>query len=132
MAGRGRQDQGAGDEPPFARVCLEDVPRQRWTLYSSVGDVLLRCARPPDQVPLSGCLARVVCQAAGIGNGVRLNVVNQRPTFYTTNADMRSCVLSLPECQTSALVCKAVPHLERKGITSVRQWGGAYGNGDDS
>ncbi|CCD18298.1 hypothetical protein, conserved in T. vivax [Trypanosoma vivax Y486] len=129
MAGRGRQDQGVGDEPPFAQVHLEDVPRQRWTLYSIVGDVLLRGARPPEQVPLSECLVRVGCQAAGIDVDVRMDDVIREPELYIPDADMRRRVLNLSACQTYALVCKVVPQLERNGITSVLEWGGADESG---
>ncbi|CCD18764.1 hypothetical protein, conserved in T. vivax [Trypanosoma vivax Y486] len=125
MAGRGRQDQGAGDEPPFARVRLEGAPHPVWTLDSSVGDVLLRGARPPEQVPLSECLVRVGCRAADIGVDVRMDDVIREPELYIPDADMRARVLNLPECQTCALVCKVVPQLERNGIASVLQWGGA-------
>ncbi|KAH8615892.1 putative retrotransposon hot spot protein 4 (RHS4) [Trypanosoma vivax] len=51
--------------------------------------------------------------------------VIREPELYIPDADMRTRVLNLPECQTCALVCKVVPQLERNGITSVLQWGGA-------
>ncbi|KAH8612205.1 putative retrotransposon hot spot protein 4 (RHS4) [Trypanosoma vivax] len=59
-----------------------------------------------------------------------MDVVIQRPERFITDDDLREMVLSLPECQTYALVYKAVPLLRRKGITGLLQWGGADENAD--
>ncbi|KAH8610558.1 putative retrotransposon hot spot protein 4 (RHS4) [Trypanosoma vivax] len=63
MAGRGRRvrqnEGGSAGEPPLSRARVESVPGPRWTLNSDVADVLLRGARPPDNVLLSECLERV-------------------------------------------------------------------------
>ncbi|KAH8609356.1 putative retrotransposon hot spot protein 4 (RHS4) [Trypanosoma vivax] len=86
----------------------------RWTLSSRVKDVLLRGARPPDNVMLSECLVRVGHCGTDIDGGVRMDVVIQRPERYIRDTDLREMILSLPECQAHALVYKAVPLLEEE------------------
>ncbi|CCD21735.1 putative retrotransposon hot spot protein 4 (RHS4) [Trypanosoma vivax] len=135
MAGRGRRvrqnEGGSAGEPPLSRARVESVPGPRWTLNSDVADVLLRGARPPDNVMLlSECLGRVRHRGTGIDGEVRMDVVIQRPERFIPDDDLREMILSLPECQTYALVYRAVPLLRRKGITSVRRWGGADENAD--
>ncbi|CCD20956.1 hypothetical protein, conserved in T. vivax [Trypanosoma vivax Y486] len=113
---------------PF--LCRAASGSTRWTLNSDVADVLLRGARPPEEVLLSECLERVRHRGTDIDGDVRMDVVIQRPERFIPDADLREMVLSLPECQTYALVYRAAPLLRRKGITSVLQWGGADENAD--
>ncbi|KAH8606707.1 putative retrotransposon hot spot protein 4 (RHS4) [Trypanosoma vivax] len=127
MAGRGRRvrqnECGSAREPPLSRARVESVPGPRWTLNSRVGDVLLDGARPPDNVMLlSECLERVRHRGTDIDGDVRMDVVIQRPERFITDDDLREMILSLPECQTYALVYRAVPLLRRKGITGLLQW----------
>ncbi|KAG8340143.1 putative retrotransposon hot spot protein [Trypanosoma vivax] len=129
MAGRKRlvrQNAGGGaGKPPLARARVESVPRPRWTLDSRVKDVLLDGVSPPNEVLLSECLERVGCDG-GVANGnVRMDVVIQRPEQFIRDADLREMILSLHECQTYALVDRAVPLLEGKGIAGLRQWDNA-------
>ncbi|KAH8615813.1 putative retrotransposon hot spot protein 4 (RHS4) [Trypanosoma vivax] len=134
MAGRGRRvrqnEDGSAGEPPLSRARVESVPGPRWTLNSDVADVLLRGARPPEEVLLSECLERVGSDERVANGNVRMDVVIQRPERFIPDDDLREMVLSLPECQTYALVYKAVPLLRRKGITGLLQWGGADENAD--
>ncbi|CCD19117.1 hypothetical protein, conserved in T. vivax, (fragment), partial [Trypanosoma vivax Y486] len=134
MAGRGRRvrqnECGSAGEPPLSRARVESVPGPRWTLNSDVADVLLRGARPPEEVLLSECLERVGSDERMANGNVRMDVVIQRPERFIPDDDLREMILSLPECQTYALVYRAVPLLEEKGITSVRRWGGADENAD--
>ncbi|KAH8606611.1 putative retrotransposon hot spot protein 4 (RHS4) [Trypanosoma vivax] len=135
MAGRGRRvrqnEGGSAGEPPLSRARVESVPGPLWTLNSRVGDVLLDGARPPDNVMLlSECLERVRHRGTGIDGNVRMDVVIQEPEFYIPDEHTRRRILSLPECQTYALVYRAVPLLRRKGITGLLQWGGADENAD--
>ncbi|KAH8615077.1 putative retrotransposon hot spot protein 4 (RHS4) [Trypanosoma vivax] len=55
--------------------------------------------------------------------------VIREPQSYIPDADVRRRVLNLSACQTYALVCKVVPQLQRNGITSVLEWGGADESG---
>ncbi|CCD20475.1 hypothetical protein, conserved in T. vivax [Trypanosoma vivax Y486] len=134
MSGRKRlvrQDEGGGaGEPPSARARLEDVPGPRWTLNSDVADVLLRGARPPEEVLLSECLERVGHRGTDINGSVRMDVVIQEPEFYIPDEHARRRILSLPECQTYALVHRIIPLLRRKGIAGLLQWGVADENAD--
>ncbi|CCD21641.1 hypothetical protein, conserved (fragment), partial [Trypanosoma vivax Y486] len=134
MAGRSQpalpNEGGSAREPPLSRARVESVPGPRWTLNSDVADVLLRGARPPEEVLLSECLERVRHRGTDIDGDVKMDVVIQRPERFITDDDLREMVLSLPECQTYALVYKAVPLLRRKGITGLLQWGGADENAD--
>ncbi|KAH8608606.1 putative retrotransposon hot spot protein 4 (RHS4) [Trypanosoma vivax] len=134
MAGRGRRvrqnEGGSAGEPPLSRARVESVPGPLWTLNSDVADVLLRGARPPEEVLLSECLERVRHRGTDIDGNVRMDVVIQEPEFYIPDEHTRRRILSLPECQTYALVYRAVPLLRRNGITSVRRWGGADENAD--
>ncbi|KAG8343451.1 putative retrotransposon hot spot protein (RHS) [Trypanosoma vivax] len=129
MAGRKRlvrQNAGGGaGEPPLARARLESVPRPRWTLDSRVKDVLLDGVSPPNEVPLSECLERVGCDGGVANVDVNMDVVIHRPEQFIRDADLREMILSLHECQTYALVDRAVPLLEGKGIAGLRQWGDA-------
>ncbi|KAH8604655.1 putative retrotransposon hot spot protein 4 (RHS4) [Trypanosoma vivax] len=59
-----------------------------------------------------------------------MDVVIQRPERFITDDDLREMILSLPECQTYALVYRAVPLLRGHQITSLLQWGGADENAD--
>ncbi|KAH8608477.1 putative retrotransposon hot spot protein 4 (RHS4) [Trypanosoma vivax] len=63
MAGRSQpalpNEGGSAGEPPLSRARVESVPGPLWTLNSDVADVLLRGARPPEEVLLSECLERV-------------------------------------------------------------------------
>ncbi|CCD21164.1 retrotransposon hot spot protein (RHS), partial [Trypanosoma vivax Y486] len=59
-----------------------------------------------------------------------MDIVIQRPEQFIPDADLREMVLSLPECQTYALVYKAVPLLRGKGITDLKQWDDADKNAD--
>ncbi|KAH8606465.1 putative retrotransposon hot spot protein 4 (RHS4) [Trypanosoma vivax] len=129
---RVRQDEGGGaGEPALLRARVESVPGPRWTLSSDVADVLLRGARPPDNVMLlSECLERVGCDERVANGNVRMDVVIQEPEFYIPDEHTRRRILSLPECQTYALVYRAVPLLEGNGITNFQQWGGADENTD--
>ncbi|CCD20933.1 hypothetical protein, conserved in T. vivax, partial [Trypanosoma vivax Y486] len=134
MAGRGRRvrqnEGGSAGETPLLRARVESVPGPRWTLSSDVADVLLRGAPPPEEVLLSECLERVRHRGTDIDGDVRMDVVIQRPERFIPDADLREMVLSLPECQTYALVYRAVPLLRGHRITSVLQWGGADENAD--
>ncbi|KAH8606505.1 putative retrotransposon hot spot protein 4 (RHS4) [Trypanosoma vivax] len=88
-------------------------------------------ARPPDNVMLlSECLERVGSDERVANGNVRMDVVIQRPERFITDDDLREMVLSLPECQTYALVYRAVPLLRGHQITSLLQWGGADENAD--
>ncbi|KAH8615785.1 putative retrotransposon hot spot protein 4 (RHS4) [Trypanosoma vivax] len=114
---------------PF--LCRAASGSTRWTLNSRVGDVLLEGARPPDNVMLlSECLERVGSDERVANGNVRMDVVIQRPERFIPDADLREMILSLPECQTHALVYRAVPLLRGHQITSVRRWGGADENAD--
>ncbi|KAH8609980.1 putative retrotransposon hot spot protein 4 (RHS4) [Trypanosoma vivax] len=114
---------------PF--LCRAASGSTRWTLNSRVGDVLLEGARPPDNVMLlSECLERVGCDERVANGNVRMDVVIQEPEFYIPDEHTRRRILSLPECQTYALVYRAVPLLRGHQITSVLQWGGADENAD--
>ncbi|KAH8615408.1 putative retrotransposon hot spot protein 4 (RHS4) [Trypanosoma vivax] len=134
MAGRGRRvrqnEGGSAGEPPLSRARVESVPGPRWTLNSRVADVLLDGARPPEEVLLSECLERVRHRGTDIDGDVRMDVVIQEPEFYIPNEHTRRRILSLPECQTYALVYRAVPLLRGHRITSVRRWGGPDENAD--
>ncbi|KAH8615418.1 putative retrotransposon hot spot protein 4 (RHS4) [Trypanosoma vivax] len=134
MAGRGRRvrqnEGGSAREPPLSRARVESVPGPLWTLNSDVADALLRGARPPEEVLLSECLERVGCDERVANGNVRMDVVIQEPEFYIPDDDLREMILSLPECQTYALVYRAVPLLRGHRITSVLQWGGADENAD--
>ncbi|CCD18303.1 retrotransposon hot spot protein (RHS), putative, partial [Trypanosoma vivax Y486] len=101
-----------------------------WTLNSDVADVLLRGARPPEEVLLSECLERVGHRGTDINGSVRMDVVIQRPEFYIPDEHARRHILCLPECQTYALVYRAVPLLRRQGIAGLLQWGVADENAD--
>ncbi|CCD19871.1 hypothetical protein, conserved in T. vivax [Trypanosoma vivax Y486] len=101
-----------------------------WTLNSDVADVLLRGARPPEEVLLSECLERVGHRGTGIDGSVRMDVVIQEPEFYIPDERARRRILSLPECQTYALVHRIIPLLRRKGIAGLLQWGVADENAD--
>ncbi|CCD18217.1 retrotransposon hot spot (RHS) protein, putative [Trypanosoma vivax Y486] len=59
-----------------------------------------------------------------------MDVVIQEPEFYIPDEHTRRRILCLPECQTYALVYRAVPLLEGNGITNFQQWGGADENAD--
>ncbi|KAH8610574.1 putative retrotransposon hot spot protein 4 (RHS4) [Trypanosoma vivax] len=59
-----------------------------------------------------------------------MDVVIQRPERFITDDDLREMILSLPECQTYALVYRAVPLLRGHQITSLLQWGGPDENAD--
>ncbi|CCD19826.1 retrotransposon hot spot (RHS) protein, putative [Trypanosoma vivax Y486] len=59
-----------------------------------------------------------------------MDIVIQRPEWFIPDADLREMVLSLPECQTHALVYKVVPLLRVHRITALFQWGGADENAD--
>ncbi|CCD19201.1 retrotransposon hot spot protein (RHS) [Trypanosoma vivax Y486] len=59
-----------------------------------------------------------------------MDVVIQEPEFYIPDEHTRRRILCLPECQTYALVYRAVPLLRGHQITSVLQWGGADENAD--
>ncbi|KAH8615169.1 putative retrotransposon hot spot protein 4 (RHS4) [Trypanosoma vivax] len=85
-----------------------------WTLNSDVADVLLRGARPPDNVMLSECLERVGHRGTGIDGSVRMDVVIQEPEFYIPDERARRRILSLPECQTYALVHRIIPLAQKK------------------
>ncbi|CCD19319.1 hypothetical protein, conserved in T. vivax [Trypanosoma vivax Y486] len=114
---------------PF--LCRAASGSTGWTLNSDVADALLRGARPPDNVLLlSECLERVGSDERVANGNVRMDVVIQEPEFYIPDEHTRRRILSLPECQTYALVYRAVPLLRGKGITSVRRWGGADENAD--
>ncbi|CCD21666.1 hypothetical protein, conserved in T. vivax, partial [Trypanosoma vivax Y486] len=135
MAGRGQpalpNEGGSAGEPPLSRARVESVPGPRWTLDSRVSDVLLDGARPPDNVMLlSECLERVGCDERVANGNVRMDVVIQRPERFITDDDLREMILSLPECQTYALVYRAVPLLRGHQITSLLQWGGPDENAD--
>ncbi|KAH8606542.1 putative retrotransposon hot spot protein 4 (RHS4) [Trypanosoma vivax] len=134
MAGRKRlvrQDEGGGaGEPPLLRARVESVPGPRWTLSSDVADVLLRGAPPPEEVLLSECLERVGHRGTDIDVDARMDIVIQRPEWFIPDADLREMILSLPECQTYALVYKVVPLLRVHRITALFQWGGADENAD--
>ncbi|KAH8603232.1 putative retrotransposon hot spot protein 4 (RHS4) [Trypanosoma vivax] len=84
---------------PFC-VVLRAAPR---TLNSDVADVLLRGARPPEEVLLSECLERVRHRGTDIDGNVRMDVVIQRPERFIPDADLREMILSLPECQRTRL-----------------------------
>ncbi|KAH8616175.1 putative retrotransposon hot spot protein 4 (RHS4) [Trypanosoma vivax] len=128
---RVRQDEGGGaGEPPLLRARVESVPGPRWTLSSRVRDVLLDGVPPPEEVLLSECLERVGCDERVANGNVRMDVVIQRPERFIPDADLREMILSLPECQTYALVYRVVPLLEGNGITNFQQWGGADENTD--
>ncbi|CCD17933.1 putative retrotransposon hot spot protein 4 (RHS4) [Trypanosoma vivax] len=114
---------------PF--LCRASSGSTTWTLNSDVADVLLRGARPPDNVMLlSECLERVRHRGTDIDGDVRMDVVIQRPERFIPDADLREMILSLPECQTYALVYRAVPLLRRHRITGLLQWGGVDENAD--
>ncbi|KAH8615826.1 putative retrotransposon hot spot protein 4 (RHS4) [Trypanosoma vivax] len=113
---------------PF--LCRASSGSTTWTLNSRVTDVLLRGARPPEEVPLSECLERVRHRGTDIDVDARMDIVIQRPEQFIPDADLREMVLSLPECQTYALVYRAVPLLEGNGITNFQQWYGADENTD--
>ncbi|CCD21218.1 putative retrotransposon hot spot protein 4 (RHS4) [Trypanosoma vivax] len=123
------EDGGAG-EPPLVPARVESVPGPRWTMNSRVKDVLLDGAPPSNEVPLKQCLERVGCDERVANGNVRMDVVIQEPEFYIPDEHTRRRILSLPECQTYALVYKVVPLLRGEGITSVGQWGGADENAD--
>ncbi|CCD20014.1 putative retrotransposon hot spot protein 4 (RHS4) [Trypanosoma vivax] len=123
------EDGGAG-EPPLVRARAESVPGSLWTMNSRVKDVLLDGVPPPNEVSLRQCLERVGCDG-GVANGnIKMDIVIQRPEQFIPDENTRRRILSLHECRTCALVYKVVPLLEGKGITSVRQWGGADKNTD--
>ncbi|CCD18364.1 hypothetical protein, conserved in T. vivax [Trypanosoma vivax Y486] len=121
---------GGAGEPPLVRARVESVPGPRWTLSSRVKDVLLDGVPPPDNVSLSECLERVGRDERVANGNIKMDVVIQRPELFIPDADLREMVLSLPECQTYALVYRVVPLLRRKGITDLKQWGGADENTD--
>ncbi|KAH8608576.1 putative retrotransposon hot spot protein 4 (RHS4) [Trypanosoma vivax] len=135
MAGRGRRvrqnEGGSAGEPPLSRARVESVPGPRWTLNSHVGDMLLDGVRPPDNVMLLSEFLKRVGYRGGVPKGnIKMDVVIQEPEFYIPDEHTRRRILSLPECQTYALVYRAVPLLRRKGITYLQQWGGADENAD--
>ncbi|KAH8615149.1 putative retrotransposon hot spot protein 4 (RHS4) [Trypanosoma vivax] len=71
---------------------------------------------------LSECFERVRHRGTDIDGNVRMDVVIQRPEQFIPDENTRRRVLSLPECQTYALVYSVVPLLEGKGITNLKQW----------
>ncbi|KAG8344798.1 hypothetical protein TRVL_04374 [Trypanosoma vivax] len=123
------EDAGEG-ELPLVRARLEDVPGPRWTPNNRVRDMLLDGVPPPNEVPLSECPERVRHRGTEINIDPRMDVVIQEPEFYIPNERTRRRILSLPECQTYALVYSVVPQLRRKGMIGVRQWGAVDENED--
>ncbi|CCD20648.1 putative retrotransposon hot spot protein 4 (RHS4) [Trypanosoma vivax] len=113
---------------PF--LCRAASGSTTWTLNSSVADVLLRGAPPPEEVLLSECLERVGHRGTDIDGNVRMDVVIQRPEFYIPDEHTRRRILCLPECQNCALVYRAVPLLRGKGIAGLKQWDDADKNAD--
>ncbi|CCD20101.1 hypothetical protein, conserved in T. vivax, partial [Trypanosoma vivax Y486] len=114
---------------PF--LCRASSGSTTWTLNSRMADVLLDGAPPPDNVMLlSECLERVRHRGTDIDGNVRMDVVIQEPEFYIPDEHTRRRILCLPECQTYALVYRAVPLLRGHRITSVLRWGGADENTD--
>ncbi|KAG8339219.1 hypothetical protein TRVL_09954 [Trypanosoma vivax] len=112
-------------------LCRAASGSTTWTLNSRVRDVLLDGAPPPDNVMLlSECLERVRHRGTDIDGNVRMDVVIQRPERFIPDADLREMVLGLPECQTYALVYRAVPLLRRHRIAGLLQWGGVDENAD--
>ncbi|KAH8609287.1 putative retrotransposon hot spot protein 4 (RHS4) [Trypanosoma vivax] len=134
MAGRKRlvrkNESGGAAEPPLVQPRVESVPDPQWTLGSRVRDVLLDGVPPPDKKMLSECLKHVGYCGPDIKVDARMDVVIQEPEFYIPDEHTRRRILSLPECRTYALVYRAVPLLEEKGITSVQQWDDADKNTD--
>ncbi|KAH8610540.1 putative retrotransposon hot spot protein 4 (RHS4) [Trypanosoma vivax] len=102
----------------------------RWTVNSRVKDVLLDGAPPPNEVLLSYFLNIVRHCGPDIDGNVRMDVVIQEPEQFIPDENTRRLVLSLPECRTYALVYRAVPLLEEKGITNLQQWDDADKNAD--
>ncbi|KAH8615833.1 putative retrotransposon hot spot protein 4 (RHS4) [Trypanosoma vivax] len=102
----------------------------RWTVNSCVADVLLDGAPPPNEVLLSYFLNIVRHCGPDIDGNVRMDVVIQEPEQFIPDENTRRLVLSLPECRTYALVYRAVPLLEEKGITNLQQWDDADKNAD--
>ncbi|KAH8617164.1 putative retrotransposon hot spot protein 4 (RHS4) [Trypanosoma vivax] len=134
MSGRSRrvrQDKGGGaGEPPLSRARLEDEPGPRWTLNSDVADVLLRGARPPEKVKLSSFIAYLGIANIELTGDARMSVFVNKPEVCIPDEHARRRILSLPECQTYALVYRAVPLLKNKGIAGLLQWGVADENAD--
>ncbi|CCD20902.1 putative retrotransposon hot spot protein 4 (RHS4) [Trypanosoma vivax] len=79
---------------------------------------------------LSECFERVSCDERVANGDVRMDIVIQRLERFIPDADLHEVILSLPECQTYALVYTVVPLLRGHRITSVLQWGGPDENTD--
>ncbi|CCD18787.1 retrotransposon hot spot (RHS) protein, putative, (fragment), partial [Trypanosoma vivax Y486] len=84
----------------------------------------------PNEVLSSHFLNIVRYQGTDIDGNVRMDVVIQEPERFIPDDDLREMILGLPECQTYALVYRAVPLLRGHQITALFQWGGADENTD--
>ncbi|KAH8617469.1 putative retrotransposon hot spot protein 4 (RHS4) [Trypanosoma vivax] len=125
-----KNECGSAGEPPLSRARFGDVPDPRWTMNSSVRDVLLDGARLIGNQKLRGFIASLGIANVELAGDVQMSIFVNEPEVYITDENRRGCILSLPECQKYAFVYRVVPLLRGKGITSVQQWGGADENAD--
>ncbi|RNE99326.1 retrotransposon hot spot (RHS) protein, partial [Trypanosoma conorhini] len=100
---RAESDSGDSTAPPAQRRRAEEAPaRQRWTLTSTVEEVLLGGVGPIRDIKLNDFLrdklsGRGVVEA---NENLSMNAFARRPERYVTDPELREDILSLPEYQT--------------------------------
>ncbi|RNE95158.1 retrotransposon hot spot (RHS) protein, partial [Trypanosoma conorhini] len=103
---RAEPDSGVSTAPPAQRRRVEEAPAEkRWTLHSTVEEVLLAGVDATGQMTLNDFLRKYLGRRFVVdeGRGVKMWMFARRPERYVTDPELRGDILSLPEYQEYAL-----------------------------
>ncbi|KAH8618779.1 putative retrotransposon hot spot protein 4 (RHS4) [Trypanosoma vivax] len=120
---------GPVDERPLQRARLESdvaVPEQSaaapvWSLDTKVKVVLLEGAAPPADMKLSDFLSSIGEDIVPTRD-VSMRFFVWAPQRYIPDEEQRNAVLNTVTCMPYELFYKVAPFLERKAISSLKQW----------
>ncbi|RNE97145.1 retrotransposon hot spot (RHS) protein [Trypanosoma conorhini] len=125
---RAEPDSGDSTAPPAQRRRVEEKPaRQRWTLTSTVKDVLLEGVDVTEQMTLNDFISKYVGSRFVVdeGRGVKMWMFARMPARCVTDPELRDSVLSVPAYQ----LLKDAPNLHadaRKlaehGVDCLEHW----------
>ncbi|KEG07263.1 retrotransposon hot spot (RHS) protein, partial [Trypanosoma grayi] len=103
-------------QPPASRTKTETANKPRWTLDSTVEEVLLQGNLPPANMKLKDFLTEYLdgMGVEEVNKNASMDAFAIRPTRYIKDERLLNVILAMPTCQ--------VYELQNKGVYSLRQW----------
>ncbi|KAH9601038.1 Trypanosome RHS [Trypanosoma melophagium] len=115
-----RTGENDADEPPAVRARVETVPQPKWTLDSTVREVLLHDVNIPETPKLNDFLRNNVGGRGVVDSNenVTMEAFAIDPAMYIQDEKLRNHITALPAYKK----LEVANNLEKAGVYSLRQW----------